>query len=180
MRVNERNKIPNNTLHIIYKNLRGGMSERIYTHNYIPFPKMKMLVLGVRDLWVGEDKGDLVGTSEELNSRINSHFLGEKIVSKEHLDYVSNLNVDDLINEYNSKKSTSQPSWIGLENILGKQQMYENFHWFIKEFHSPPTIREIIVELEKLLQRSGDNHHIFLEGFDIDESGKTLTPCLGS
>ncbi len=176
MKINERNKIPNNTLNIIYKNLRDVKGERIYKHNDIPFPKMKRLVLGVYDLWVGKDKGDLVGTSEELNSRINSHFLGTKIVSKEKLDYVHNFNVDDLINEYNSKKSPS-PWSFGLE---GKELMCETFYWFIKEFYSPPTMKEIVVELEKLVLRSGDYNHIFLERLDVDESGETLTPYLGS
>ena len=41
----------------------------------------------------------------------------------------------------------------------------------VKEFHSPPTMREIIVEVKKLVQRSGDNHHISLEGFNGSVEG---------
>jgi len=82
-------KIPNSLLHNIYQNLRDGKSERIYNLNYIPYPKMKMLVLDDR----------------------------------------------------------------------------------VKEFHSPPTMREIIVEVKKLVQRSGDNHHIILEGFNGSVEG---------
>lgn len=89
MKFNERNKVPNSFLHNIYQNLRNGKSERIYNLNFIPYPKMKMLVLDGR----------------------------------------------------------------------------------VKEFHSPPTIREIIVEVKKLVQRSGDNHHISLEGFNGSVEG---------
>ena len=41
----------------------------------------------------------------------------------------------------------------------------------VKEFHSPPTMREIIVEVKKLVQRSGDNHHNILEGFNGSVEG---------
>lgn len=199
MRINDIQRIEDNHKFIVIDHPWSLNKEYFWNLNPddIPFPKVKRLILPVYELFLDmgksrngerkkyQGKPSYVGGVWEINDTYKTSFTPwspTRVFKGINDEYpvpwnketknLSRIENQKYIDEYFEKYPNSK-YWSFEKN----EQMY----WFIKEFDKPPSCEELLNEIDLLVGKSGDYHHIYLENiFYSDSKGESLGVSLGS
>ena len=204
MRINDIQRIEDNHKFIVIDHPWSLNKEYFWNLNPddVPFPKLKRLILPVYDIFLTmgssrngdrkkyQGKPTHVCDVLEFNDLYNTTFtpwnphdvfkgIGNEYPvpwNKKWKKYLIQEQ-QNMIDDYLEKHPDKNPEKDYVPWVTRK----EPTNWFIKEFDKPPSCEELLNEIDLLVGKSGDYHHIYLENiFYSDSKGESLGVNLGS